>query len=238
MIKLFEEFNNEQEIRDICKKYKITNYVINNDGSIDVDGNVNLNGYNLTRFPIIFNKVNGDFSCRDNKLSKLEGSPKEVGNSFDCSNNNLKSLINSPKEVGNSFRCSNNHLTSLEYSPERVGNIFNCSFNKLTSLIGSPMEIGLHFYCTNNQLVSLEGGPIIIGGDFLLENNPISIIDTSTEVKDDINIGYTNFDDKIKSLSQKKLRILFEHGVDYNIFDKDGNVNDSRLDRMFKDFNI
>ena len=52
MIKLFEQFNNEQEIHDICKKYNIENYTINSDGSIDVDGNVNLSKMNLTELPL------------------------------------------------------------------------------------------------------------------------------------------------------------------------------------------
>ena len=38
---------NNQEIHNICKKYNITNYSINSDGSIDVEGNVNLVKKNL-----------------------------------------------------------------------------------------------------------------------------------------------------------------------------------------------
>ena len=53
-----------------------------------------------------------------------------------------------------------------------------------------------------------------------------------------IRINSTNFDDKIKSLPQDKLRIVFEHGVDYDIFKKDGSINDSRLERLFKDFDL
>ena len=45
MIKLFEQFNNEQEIKDICTKYDIENYIINPDGSIDVSFNTGL-GFN------------------------------------------------------------------------------------------------------------------------------------------------------------------------------------------------
>ena len=43
----------------ICKKYGITNYTINGDGSIDVNGNVNLIGYGLTELPLRFNRVGG-----------------------------------------------------------------------------------------------------------------------------------------------------------------------------------
>ena len=119
-----------------------------------------------------------------------------------------------------------------------MGCAFFCSNNQLTNLKGSPNYVGGNFNCYNNQLVSLEGSPIIINEEFNLSYNPISIIDSSIEIKEKINIINTNFDDKIKSLSQDKLRILFEHGVDYDIFRKDGSINDSRLDRMFNDFEI
>ena len=218
MIKLFEQFNNEQEIIDICKKYNIENYTINSDGSIDVDGDVNISIRGLTEIPLKFNNVYGNFNCHSNKLTNLLGSPKYVGGWFDCFNNQLTTLIGGPERVGGSFKCTYNQLTTLIGGPERVdGNYFKCSYNKLTSL---------------------EGSPIIINGYLELIDNPISIIDSSVEVKGFININDTNFDDKIKKLSQDKLRILFEHGVDYDIFHKDGSINDSRLERLFKDFNI
>ena len=71
MIKLFEQFNNEQEIIEICKKYNIENYTINPDGSIDVNGNVSLSEYEIKKIPIKFNKVNGYFSCLECGLTTL-----------------------------------------------------------------------------------------------------------------------------------------------------------------------
>ena len=88
------------------------------------------------------------------------------------------------------------------------------------------------------MITTLKGGPMVINGDFDLRNNPISIIDSSISITRDIALKDTKFDDKIKSLSQEKLRILFEHGIDYDIFRKDGSINDSRLERLFSDFEI
>ena len=217
MIKLFEQFNNEQEIHDICKKYNIQNYTINPDGSIDVDGNVFLYNMDLTEIPLKFNKVNG---------------------LFDISHNNITSLEGSPKYVGVYFNCYSNELTSLEGSPNYVGSYFSCSYNKLNALDGSTERVGGHFYCISNNITTLKGFPMIINQNLYLADNPISIIDSSIEIKGDITLKGTNFDDMIKSLSQDKLRILFEHGIDYDIFSKDGTINDSRLEGMFKDFNI
>ena len=196
MIKLFEQFNNEQEINKLCTIYDIENYTINVDGSIDVDGDVWLTYYNLTKLPLKFTKVSGDFRCNDNQLTSLEGSPKEVGGDFYCYN------------------------------------------NQLTSLVGCPIIFDGNFHCSFNYLTTLEGISKIIDGDLDLDDNSIEVIDRSVIVTGDINIRSTHMSHKIKRLTQHELRILFEHGVDYNIFDKDGSVNDSRLERMFKDFNI
>ena len=45
-LKLFESFGN---IDEICKKYSIENYTINPNGSIDVDGHVDLSDKELTK---------------------------------------------------------------------------------------------------------------------------------------------------------------------------------------------
>ncbi len=104
----------EQEIHNICKEYDIKNYTINPDGSIDVDGNVDLSYMDLTEIPLKFNKVSGSFYCHNNQLTSLVGGPKEVGRNFDCYNNQLTSLERSPIELGGSFWCNRNPLKSLE----------------------------------------------------------------------------------------------------------------------------
>ena len=96
----------------ICKQYGIENYTVNDDGSIDVNGDVNLSWYKLIELPLRFNKVTGW---------------------FDCSNNNLTTLKGCPRWVGGSFSCQYNQLTSLEFSPDYVGGYFNCINNKLTN---------------------------------------------------------------------------------------------------------
>ena len=136
-IKLFESFN---DIESICSKYGITNYTINTDGSIAVDGDVNLVDKKLTKLPLKFGNVTGGFYCNNNQLTTLEGSPKEVGGGFYCSYNQLTTLEGSPKEVGGNFYCNNNKLTTLEGSPKEVGGDFYCNHNKLPKLILDNMK--------------------------------------------------------------------------------------------------
>ena len=97
-------------IHKICKEYGIENYTINPDGSIDVDGDVNLYNEWLDELPVKFNHVSGNFYCGDNNLTTLEGSPKSVGGNFGCSWNNLTTLEGSPKSVGGDFFCRFNPI--------------------------------------------------------------------------------------------------------------------------------
>jgi hypothetical protein len=106
----------------------------------------------LTKIPLKFNKVTGDFNCYINQLTSLEGAPKEVTGDFNC-------YIN--------------QLTSLEGAPKEVNGYFDCSLNQLISLKGAPKEVNGDFYCYVNKLISLEDLPDI-KGELYFDNNPIS----------------------------------------------------------------
>jgi len=138
------------------EKFGIENYTFNDDFSIDVNGDVNLYGKGLTKLPIKFRNVYGNFDISNNKLTSLIGSPKMISSYFDCRFNKLTSLEGCVEVVGDSFNCFSNKLTSLEGGPKIVGGDFYCTTNKLTSLKGSPEKVGGDFYCSNNKLLSLE----------------------------------------------------------------------------------
>lgn len=127
-IKLFENFETNS-IDDICKYYGIKNYTINEDDSIDVDGDVRLGGWNLDIIPLKFNKVNGNFSIANNNITSLDGCPKIVNGYFYCYVNNLNSLKGAPLTVGGNFYCNNNNLENLEYFPNFIGGSFGCCEN-------------------------------------------------------------------------------------------------------------
>jgi hypothetical protein len=165
-------------IKSICERYGIKNYTINEDGSVDVDGEVYICNKSLTKLPLKFGKVTGNFVCYNNQLTSLEGvfgrGPEWVGGNFYISKNQLTSLEGSPKEVGGTFYCQNNQLTSLEGGPKSVGRDFYCYGNKLTTLEGSPESVGGTFYCHENQLTSLVGGPEVVLGDYYAFSNKIT----------------------------------------------------------------
>jgi hypothetical protein len=94
----------ESDIVKICKKYKIENWSINSNGLVDVDGDVSLSFKGLTKLPLSFGHVSGNFYCSCNKLT---------------------SLMNGPQIVGGNFICSSNQLTTLRFAPEGVeGRVF------------------------------------------------------------------------------------------------------------------
>jgi hypothetical protein len=171
-LKLFENHKNEGDIHRICEKYNIKNYTINYDLSIDVDDVVDLYAKGLTKLPLKFNKVNGDFYCSHNQLTSLEGAPNKVNGDFYCSFNQLRSLEVAPKEVNGHFYCYNNQLTSLEGAPKEVNGDFNCSNNQLTSLKGAPKEVNGNFECFYNNLYSFYNLTIDVKGKVFYGNNP------------------------------------------------------------------
>jgi hypothetical protein len=91
------------------------------DGSVDVDGNVDLSDRNLTKLPLKFGEVSGNFWCFNNQLISLEGCPHSVGRDFNCQYNQLTTLEGSPNSVGDDFYCYNNQLTTLELIPDIFG---------------------------------------------------------------------------------------------------------------------
>jgi hypothetical protein len=139
-----------RDINEICDQYNITNYIVNPDESIDVNGDVYLLDNELTELPLQFNKVTGYFDCSNNELTTLKGSPKWVGRYFACSNNNLTSLKGCPRWVGGYFICDENQLTSLEFEPDYVGDDFYCEGNYLTDNY-CDTEISGDFYTTLKQ---------------------------------------------------------------------------------------
>jgi hypothetical protein len=207
-IDTFENFNSsfpksKKEINAICKKYGIENYTINSDGTVDVDGDVLLLERNLSKLPLKFGTVSGHFHCEHNKLTTLEGSPKEVGKSFFCEYNNLD---------------------NLNMCPQIVRGEFVCHSNKLTSIVGAPREV-LGFHCSNNKLTNLEGIPKVIGrGGLDCVSNKISKLYRDLELtscEGPFKIGYNPIYQVYKIFNDFK---KFKTSLDWNYFKDDGTI--------------
>jgi hypothetical protein len=141
---------------DLIKKWleekRVSGYNINDDLTINVNGDVNLFNRHLSNFPdyIQFNEVGGDFNIAINDFTSLRGCPLYVGEDFVCSMNKLNSLEYSPIIVEKRYFCARNSLTSLDGSPKSVGSTFNCSRNNLKSFETLNTIVGGNLVCYKN----------------------------------------------------------------------------------------
>jgi Ankyrin repeats (3 copies) len=137
--KINEKFTDESDpIKDMgigrihrIKKWldsvHVSEYKINDDGTIDTYQRAILQNLNLIQLPeyIQFGKItNGYFSISNNNLITLRGCPQivdkgdtEYNGDFDCSHNNLTSLEFAPISITGSFVCNNN---SKEFTKEDI----------------------------------------------------------------------------------------------------------------------
>ncbi len=254
-LKLFEQ-QTESEIAKICEEHALRNWSINSEGLVDVDDDVILVRM-MSKLPLRFGKVTGNFKIVDNALGSLKGAPRVVGGDFLCKENLLVSLVGGPEEVGGSFACWSNLLTSLEGAPRKLGGSFLCSRNSLltslrglpkkiygtlscegcnlTTLQGCPEEISHNFDCHSNKLTTLEGGPKIVDGDFLCYNNKLITLRFAPEF---IN-GHAFVINPIKDIPEKYLNnayleLIIKEQYDWSLYRKDGTLRLDRLEQLIE----
>ena len=120
----------EEQIKWLNKCTEGTWKLNHQTGLVDADGSFDCSEQGLSDLKSVrFGVVRGYFNCYNNRLTSLEGAPREVRGSFGCDNNQLTSLVGAPQKVGGVFHCEKNRLTSLEGAPEKVGWYFLCDDN-------------------------------------------------------------------------------------------------------------
>jgi hypothetical protein len=216
-------------IQAICARYDITNYVINTDGSIDVDGNVNLTFREISFFELRFGNVSGDFDCSNNILTTLYGSPEVIGGRFICASNQLTSMEHCPYVIGGTLNCSYNNLTSLEGLPRVIRGTLNCSYNNLVSLQGASEVVTNIFNCSYNELTSLYNSPIEVGGFFICSYNPLTtLIGSPVSVGSDIECTYdfmpVAFFNATQVMVQDQIKIFFKYHSYYDVWTPEFNL--------------
>jgi len=128
---------------------------VQDDGSIDVDGDVSLNKL-CKQLPVQFGNIDGDLYCGANQLQSLTGSPHSISGNFYVHDNQLTSLENGPMRVSSSYICKGNQLTSLNGVAELIGGNLQCELNPLTSLNGIEDIDGGIWLTYNNNLPLLR----------------------------------------------------------------------------------
>jgi hypothetical protein len=162
MIKKYRSFIKESthdlkainNLIDICIKYDIKDCVLNKYGTADVKGLVSLTHNELTKLPLEFDRVDGNFNCSYNRLLTLKGSPSYIGGCFYCTQNNLRSLVGGPTTVVGDLYCINNYLESFEGFPTTIGGNIDAKNNNIKSFKGFPE---LH---SNDIEINLVNNPL------------------------------------------------------------------------------
>jgi hypothetical protein len=220
---------------EVCGKYGINNYTINDDLSIDVHHHINL-GYVVSEYlPIKFNYVSGDFFALGNGLKSLEGCPQTVGGNFDCSTNYLQTLEGGPSIVGGYFSCSFNKLETLKGCPQTINHDFYCFGNKLETLEGSPQTVDGDFKCSRNELKSLKGCPKTVGGNFDYRFNKLKDLEYLSEVNGNIHLNSNPVYHLLYTFIETADSFLIEDFVDYEIVRNRDTVMLDRLQTFIRD---
>ena len=123
-----KKHTNNAEIEAWCDEMGIENYIINSQGEIDVDGDVDLSRRDFKELPYKFGVVKGFFNLDGcEKLISLKNCPNETSGYFSCSNCiKLDSLEGCPKKLSRSFFCFN---CNQKFTEEKIRSL--CDVNKI-----------------------------------------------------------------------------------------------------------
>ena len=149
----------------------VSSYTINSDGSVDVNGDLDLAGCRYNKLPVKFNKVTGDIHITKSSLKTLEGLPKVIEGDFELYGVDLDNLANGPSLVKGSLNLEQAKIGSWTGSSIReVGGNLNLSSCKSSELKGMPDKVGGDFIVTSGTLATLTGMPAVVGGSVELSD--------------------------------------------------------------------
>jgi hypothetical protein len=110
-----------------CAQNNITDYWVGPNGIIDVNGIVDLRGFDGTILPVQFGKVKYDFLIQDgHTLTSLRGSPHSVGGDFYCYTTKITSLEYAPHTIGGSIYCHGTNIKSLSGIDKIIKHVGDC----------------------------------------------------------------------------------------------------------------
>jgi hypothetical protein len=117
-----------------CREYNVYEYTLNDDMSLDVDGDVYIFNAGLTKMPFKLNTVGGSLLLYNNSLINMDGLPKTVNSTFNISRNKLDSMVGGPISVGESYHINGNNIRSFKGFPE------NYSEHMFISFVDNPVN--------------------------------------------------------------------------------------------------
>lgn len=174
----------QEKIANWLRQNKITNFTINDDNSVDVDGDLNLDGLRHAKLPVNFKSVTGSVSLVGALLKTLEGLPDEINGDFDISSMDLDSVEGFPMKVhGDCHIGKTNVKTTLANSrlAHVEGDLLIHEYGS-NSFVGLPAYVGGDFIVKDcPEVTSLKGMPKEIGGDCRMPARQIKSLNGMTQ---------------------------------------------------------
>lgn len=122
-------------------EHEVENYTINDDNSVDVEGDVHLVDSDYEGL-VKFGTVSGDFIIGAGNIRSLKNAPKHVGGDLSVTGLDITTLAGLPESVDGDVTLAHlDDISSLEGMPKRIGGSLTLAkFPKLTS-IGNIQDI-------------------------------------------------------------------------------------------------
>jgi hypothetical protein len=185
----------KRQIETWLKSYVKGTVKVNEDRSVDVDGDVSFYLYDLDSIPVKFNEVTGSFIImKCDSIKDISNGPRKVGGNYsihECKS--LHSIKGAPEEVGRAVSLSVLYgFNSLEGFPKVVGGDIDINISTIKSLVGLPQKIK-NLTVVGGIFPDLTGVPEIIDGDFNLSGPHVkSLKNCPRIVKGSFSIAYVN----------------------------------------------
>lgn len=217
---------------DFFKDNNITEYRELENGSYDILQDVYIKT-KISKFPIKFNSICGNFNAYDIELETLENGPIYVSGNFKVYGNKLKSLEHSPTYVGGDFCCTYNKITSLEGMPNSCKTL-TAGFNYLKDLKGIANTIDGDLNISNNLIEDVSNNIYYIKGSLYCQSNKIKngfelpIYKRVLFIDSSVYEGY--------NITKKDFEIIIKSKDDYPIF-SNNKINFKMLNMIKENYN-
>lgn len=167
--------SSKDKIDRLCELHEIKDYTINDDGTIDVVGEINWGFKRWKKLPLKFRKVDGNFLIFNNhNLVSLEGCPTEVTGSFKFSAQEITSMKHVPEKVGKDFTVSSFKMKKFDYFPKEIGGELSIFNSRIETLDLLPKEVFGKVSITENMFLrSIKGIPSIVHGNVLINGSRV-----------------------------------------------------------------
>lgn len=155
-------YTNQEDIEHWLYEQNIANFTINEDGTVDVAGDVILKSYKGSTLPVQFGIVHDGFSIQDSNLTSFVGAPRSVGKWFNGVNTKVSSIAGMPSYIGQGLGIWNTRIHSLSgiHKVVRVcKGHFSCNKN-VTHILGLLLVKGIIEVNIDSGELGERNGPI------------------------------------------------------------------------------